>query len=544
MAIPNITIKSVGGAFGKERGQSPVEQFRGRESNEIILGFSGPVGSGVDIVIGQTRAVLESMGYECVDVKLSDHIKQASVKELIQRIELEEVSSFTRILRLQDGGNELRKKFEDDILAQYAVSAISTHRIAKSPETPVSQQVPGRVAYLIDQLKHPREVNLLRAVYGNLFFLIGVLSIYEKRLDRLKAKEMTKEEAEKLMEKDRKEADVHGQQLDKTLHLADFFIRNSAPNVESLKPPLERFLNLAHGKNGITPTRHEYGMYAAYSAGLKSACLSRQVGASILDKGGNILATGTNDVPRFGGGLYGPEDGEHDARCVHMDGGKCFNDDHKIKLMHEIEKVIEKQLPAMEIQHAPNVEKSAAILPPASDHQTAKEIVRKIADQIFAQSRIKDLIEFSRSVHAEMEAIISVARQGGTTVVGSTLYTTTFPCHNCARHIVAAGICEVHYIEPYEKSLAVDLHKDAIELDDKTQGPPSRVKFIHYEGLHPRQYINFFLARSERKEKSGKAIKTQVYRANKVAPQYLDSYFDFESKVVEHLQKIEGGAKS
>jgi hypothetical protein len=82
-------------------------------------------------------------------------------------------------------------------------------------------------------------------------------------------------------------------------------------------------------------------------------------------------------------------------------------------------------------------------------------------------------------------------------------------------------------------------HKDAIELDDNLQGNSNKVKFVHYEGLHPRQYINFFLARNERKDKLGKAIKIHVQNANKAAPQYLDSYIDFETKVVAHLQEIE-----
>ena len=94
------------------------------------------------------------MGYECIEIKLSQYIKHASDKNLIEPINVENTSSFERILRLQDGGNALRKKFEDDILAQYAVSAISTHRIGKSPETPINEQIPGRIAYLIDQLKH------------------------------------------------------------------------------------------------------------------------------------------------------------------------------------------------------------------------------------------------------------------------------------------------------------------------------------------------------------------------------------------------------
>lgn len=59
--------------------------------------------------------------------------------------------------------------------------------------------------------------------------------------------------------------------------------------------------------------------------------------------------------------------------------------------------------------------------------------------------------------HAEMAALMSCARSGGSPVDG-TLYCTTFRCHNCAKHIVAAGIRSVVYVEPYPKSKAKDLY--------------------------------------------------------------------------------------
>jgi hypothetical protein len=39
-------------------------------------------------------------------------------------------------------------------------------------------------------------------------------------------------------------------------------------------------------ENGITPSLHEKGMFNAFSASLLSACLSRQVGAAIVDNMG------------------------------------------------------------------------------------------------------------------------------------------------------------------------------------------------------------------------------------------------------------------
>jgi len=68
-------------------------------------------------------------------------------------------------------------------------------------------------------------------------------------------------------------------------------------------------LSTAHGQKWADhPEKDEQGLYYADAAATSSACLSRQVGAAIMDGGGNILAVGKNDVPKAGGGLYDNSD--------------------------------------------------------------------------------------------------------------------------------------------------------------------------------------------------------------------------------------------
>jgi deoxycytidylate deaminase len=98
------------------------------------------------------------------------------------------------------------------------------------------------------------------------------------------------------------------------------------------------------------------------------------------------------------------------------------------------------------------------------------------------------ITEFGRSVHAEMEALLACTRSGRS-VRGAVLYATTFPCHNCTRHIIAAGISKVIYIEPYAKSRASDLHPDAISVDREEKG---KVPFIPFVGVGPRRYFDLF----------------------------------------------------
>lgn len=489
------------------------ERLKKRESKELVIAFSGAVGCGLQKAVETTKEVLLTEGYEIEEIKVSDLIIDA-MKKNGNPVISDSRDKKARIINLQDAGNELRNKLNNEILAELVVTEISVSRkeeeIEKTGEGASTEYTPPKIAYLINQLKHPDEVELLKTVYGDLFYLIGVLASEDIRKAALVDDGLSDSDAAEVMDKDRKQDISHGQQLEKTLLLADFFIRDNHSNDKILLGKVDRFIKLMHGYNGMTPTSDEYGMYSAYSASLKSACLSRQVGASITNKEGVVIATGCNDVPRSKGGLY-VESHNPDNRCVNK--GLCSNDKYKDKLCVEISKVLSEEL------------------------SMSEDKANELAHQIKDNSRLKDLIEFSRSVHAEMDAITSVAREGGASVKGCNLYTTTFPCHNCARHIIASGIETVIYIEPYEKSLALRLHGDDISYDpSETEGGTEKVVFKHFEGVSPKQYMNFFCSRGDRKDKDGKVIKNTIHPRHKVAREYLDNYQTFEKRIVKALK--------
>jgi cytidine deaminase len=114
-------------------------------------------------------------------------------------------------------------------------------------------------------------------------------------------------------------------------------------------------------------------------------------------------------------------------------------------------------------------------------------------DQVLANiegSALGDIIEFVRAVHAEMAALMDAARRG-VSVDGATLFATTFPCHHCARHIVAAGLQRVVYMAPYAKSRAVDLHDDSMVLG-KPQPSDTRLPLEPFVGVGPLRYLEWF----------------------------------------------------
>lgn len=495
-----------------------------RSSQELIIAFMGAVGCGLARAITECETQLKATGYQVERIKLSRFIEAQIMSKTVG---ISESDHEPRYLRNQSGGNELRRTYGTEVLAEYGIEQITRHRLANDPDSKELHKPTSRVAYLIDQIKHPDEIHLLRMVYRSLFYLVGVMSTQNHRKQRLQDEGLRTDQTEIIIERDRKEIDRFGQQLEQAFKLADYFVHNPRGDDNILTGQLQRFLALIHGQHGNTPTRHEYAMYVAYASAMQSSCLSRQVGAVITDRTGHVIATGTNDVPKYGGGLY-ETDHTNDDRCF-KNRQKCDNTAQKALRKSRIKESIKEALPQI------------FSMTPRAIEGGYDEQINKLANAIYRESGIPDLIEFSRAVHAEMDALISLTRGGSGSTVGGNLYTTTFPCHNCARHIVAAGIDNVYYIEPYEKSLASIAHSDSIELLDhdhetsRANEVQEKVRFIHFSGVGPRLYPYLFQNAGGRKDENGTMITPSQATSTKVIQEYLDSYRAFELKVARNF---------
>ena len=151
---------------------------------------------------------------------------------------------------------------------------------------------------------------------------------------------------------------------------------------------------------------------------------------------------------------------------------------------------------------------------------------------------IGDLTEYGRVVHGEMEALLSCARNN-ISCRGATLYATTFPCHNCAKHIIAAGIKRVVYIEPYPKSKAFQFY--TAEISDAV---PDRKKVVFepFVGVGPQKFIDLFAISStrwytkKRKDKNGKRIEWKRDEAELRSSANLLNYLDAEETALLNFE--------
>jgi deoxycytidylate deaminase len=131
---------------------------------------------------------------------------------------------------------------------------------------------------------------------------------------------MTEDKAQYLMARDEDEHIASGQRVTDTFHMSEFFVRLDGDD-DRLKSSIWRLLDIMFGHPYRTPTFDEYAMFLAFSASLRSADLSRQVGA-VIARSQEVLATGANDCPKFGGGLYWPEWDSDSHDFIDRQGGR------------------------------------------------------------------------------------------------------------------------------------------------------------------------------------------------------------------------------
>jgi deoxycytidylate deaminase len=508
---------------------------------ELVFALAGPIGADLQEVSHTLRDALRKSGYvEAEEISVGALIRQIAAKRPLTKadgspIRLLESPEEMRIASYMDAGNALRRLTSN--AASVAAAAIAEIRGRRRQHG----NTPGRRAYLLRSLKRPEEAQLLRRVYGPGFFLIGVNVHRPARVESL-ARRIAKShnetqaspdypnyllEAEALAQRDEEEAsDDLGQRLRDVFQLCDLFVSPSSPI--PMFEQIDRFVRLILGDVSETPGRDEQFMFHALAASLASGALGRQVGAVLVSATAEVLGIGWNDVPKGGGGLYRAGD-HYDRRDIHED-----RDSVNIHADQIIDEMLEMVRDAGWL--------SGANKPRLDD---AREALKR--------SRVMSLLEFGRTSHAEMEAVLAAARIGASPR-DATLYTTTFPCHECARLLVTAGVRRVVYIEPYPKSRALELHRDAIFGYDDTNAPrcgnddcgdPHAVRFEPFLGVGPHRFVDLFsmttrtgVSRERKVKASGERIRWDAQTASPKVEMLPLSYLDLEVKALYQLKKF------
>jgi deoxycytidylate deaminase len=501
----------------------------GGDGIELVFGLVGPTGVDLGKVYESLRSQLRTVSYEPVMVRLSELITPylSGDRDVFP-------DEYSRISTLMENGTKLREKTQQkDVVGRLGIAQIRALREQRTSS--VLKPIP-RAAYIVSSFKRPEEVELFRQIYGNAFTLISVYAPRQKRIDdlarRLRAgvqgERSAEELAVELVRRDyAEEGRDLGQRLGKTFPLADYFVTLEPKS--ALDEQLLRLVRLTFAHPYISPTRDEQGMFFAQAAALRSLDLSRQVGAAIVNDDGSVLATGCNEVPKFGGGLYW---GEDNSKSRDYELGHDSNVTIKTEILTDVFARL-REGPSSTAREVATGEANVSWLSAEALAKTNKELAE---DALFGSraflnaSLLFDVIEFGRAVHAEAAAITDAARRGVSTD-RTKLFCTTFPCHICARHIVASGIHEVVFIEPYEKSRTAELYSDSISVEPM-ESSSTKANFRAFVGVAPRRFIDFFQLTTSRKKINGRILDMDEVAEKPRTKRIVLTYLSIEGIVV------------
>lgn len=201
--------------------------------------------------------------------------------------------------------------------------------------------------------------------------------------------------------------------------------RNESQNHNVLKAQLAWYLSLIKHPGLITPTSMERVMQIAYTAKMNSGCISRQVGAVVTDESFSIKSVGWNDVAK----------GQVPCNLRSLDELKSFSSDTTYSEYERndegFRKIAEDKLDKVKNLHDLGRNLSFCF----------KSIQNQLDNE-------KNQVH-TRSLHAEENAFLQLAKYGGMGVERGKLFTTASPCELCAKKAYQLGIKEIVYIDPY-----------------------------------------------------------------------------------------------
>lgn len=325
---------------------------------------------------------------------------------------------------------------------------------------------------VIDALRNPFEILYFRERWSA-FYCMSVNTIKEVRHDKLlKEKKLNAVEIEKIDEREAEKKDVRDSfrkiDIDRCLQLTDIHLSHDGTPENrnfNLVNQLLTYVSLMLHPGLVPPTPQERLMQIAFTAKLNSGCLSRQVGAAITDSNYSLRAIGWNSSPagtvpctlrRFED-LVNHEDSE--AFSVHE------REDGKFRK-------------GIEILNNKYTAKCREDLNGLSLSVCFKDVHTRITS-----GQLNNQVH-TRSLHAEENAFLQLAKYGGNGIEGGKLFTTASCCELCAKKAYHLGIREIYYIDSYP----------GISLNHifNAGNPSSRPRIILFSGAVGKAFINLY----------------------------------------------------
>ncbi|KLD98058.1 deaminase [Aliarcobacter butzleri] len=336
-------------------------------------------------------------------------------------------------------------------------------KIIKYQKIEIDQQ-PAHI--VIDAFRNPFEAMYFKERYAA-FYLFSINAEQRHVEDRLaRGLKMSIDQIKQQDDKENPSDTVDSaenfvsQNIKACIQKSDVHIANNGmygnSNYHELYGQIIKYISLIQHPGLITPSLDEKMMQVAHTAKLNSACLSRQVGASITNEYGSLKAIGWNSVA----------DGQTPCLLRSKDEILRGTESKSFSIYEKGEK-FKKAI----IEFYPKIESEDLVGRNQSfcfSEIHNKQIMAEKNQNTDACKCDKNQVH-TRSLHAEENAFLQISKYGGEGIKNGTLYSTASPCELCSKKAYQLGIKRVVYIDPYpgtaqEQILLSGLYSPKVEL--------------------------------------------------------------------------------
>lgn len=296
----------------------------------------------------------------------------------------------------------------------------------------MSKDTKNGVMVVIDAFRNPYEVTFFKDRYAA-FYLFSVNTNNKDRVKRLHQNNFSKEQIKALDDQEYPEKtgveQFMSQNIQKCIEFADIHLYNpteEGKGCDKLKKQLIKYISLIMHPGLITPTHEERCMQVAYISKLNSGCLSRQVGAVVTNNKYSIKAIGWNSVP----------EGQTPCNLRNLD-SLISGDDRNA--FSNYENKTNEYISYLKEKVGKKIN---------NDNLNGRLFPYCFKDAYNSFKRKKNQVH-TRSLHAEENAFLQVAKYGGSSLENGFLFTTASPCELCSKKAYQLGIKKIFYIDPY-----------------------------------------------------------------------------------------------
>ena len=198
-----------------------------------------------------------------------------------------------------------------------------------------------------------------------------------------------------------------------------------------------KFASLMLHPGLITPSAEERCMSVAYVSSFNSSCVSRKVGAVITNQAHAIRTIGWNDAPygQLPCGLRSLSELTEEKKCEFRD--ICFSEFERDKEEKRYDNC----------SFIDSVKKDYIDISKYEDREGVpfSYCFRSLDNKYSGE---KNQVH-TRSLHAEENALIQMAKYGGEPLKNGVIYVTASPCELCSKKLYQVGIRRIVYIEDY-----------------------------------------------------------------------------------------------